>query len=88
MTVIEVYPIESADYYKDEGCEAFSSCLSCPLPECLEEKPGGRQKWLKDRRNKEAWGYYQKGKSTAEIANLMGLSQRTVQRIVRSKKGE
>lgn len=68
--------------YKDEGCEVFSSCLSCPLPHCLEEGRGGRKKFIKQSRNERIMDYHDRGKSSADIATLMGVSQRTVQRVV------
>ena len=36
--------------YHDEGCEFASSCLNCPLPLCVHDEPGGRQRLLKRRR--------------------------------------
>lgn len=31
---------EHADY-RDRGCDVFPSCLSCPLPRCRYDEPGG-----------------------------------------------
>lgn len=75
---------ESSDLaeYKDEGCEVFESCLSCPLPCCLEESRGGKKKFIKQGRDEQILDYNERGKTTAEIARLMGISQRTIQRVV------
>ena len=80
--VLHVDPTELSEY-RDEGCEASVSCLSCPLPGCLEEQPAARKKWLKQARDREVLDHWKKGGSTAETARAVGLSQRTVQRIVR-----
>lgn len=80
--VLHADPTELTEY-RDEGCEAHSSCLSCPLPKCLEEQPAARRKWLKSARDGQVLARWKKCKSTAETARAMGLSQRTVQRIVK-----
>jgi hypothetical protein len=36
--------------YEDKGCEIFPSCLNCPFPDCLEEEPWGKERFLKRRR--------------------------------------
>ncbi len=70
--------------YKDEGCEVAASCLECPLPTCVYELPGGRQRWLKEERNREiARQFATKGKRIRELATAFGVSQRTVQRAIR-----
>ncbi|MDP2718992.1 MAG: hypothetical protein Q8P44_04060 [Dehalococcoidia bacterium] len=74
-----------APEYRDEGCQAFPLCLSCPLPYCLEDDLAGIRKWLKKRRDQEVRAHRRKGKNTAEIALIMGISRRTVQRVVRGK---
>ena len=35
-------------HYRDDGCEFAGSCLNCPLPKCIYDKPGDRQRRLKD----------------------------------------
>ena len=70
---------------RDEGCELSPSCLACPFPSCLYEHPGGRQCWFKEGRNQEIAWLYHRGKSGKELAQIFGVSQRTVQRAL--KKG-
>ena len=67
--------------YQDEGCEFAQSCLSCPLPICIYDEPGGRQKLLKRRRAAEMARLFTKdGKSVRELAQTFGVSIRTIQR--------
>jgi len=68
--------------YRDEGCEIFASCLACPLPYCLEERHGGKKRFLKKGRDEQILDYHDKGRSTAEIAVVVGVSRRTVQRVI------
>ncbi len=70
--------------YRDEGCEFADSCLNCPFPQCLYEEPRGRQRWLKELRNREISRLFSDGWGVKELALLLGLSQRTVQRALKS----
>ena len=75
--------------YRDEGCEFAPSCLSCPFPKCIYEQPGGRQHWLKERRDKEVTGLVAAdNKGVKELASMFGVSQRTIQRILKRTKNE
>ena len=70
--------------YPDEGCEFSESCLNCPLPLCVYEEPRGKQRLIKETRNSKIVGMYiHEGKSTGELAELFGVSQRTVQRTLK-----
>ncbi len=71
--------------YQDEGCELSSSCLSCSLSACVEEHPGGRQRWFKEGRNQELTRFYHSGKSVKAVAQVFGVSQRTVQRALKRR---
>ena len=72
-------------HYRDEGCELFDSCLSCPLPQCIYDEPGGRQQLLKDLRNREITRMYiDEGRGVKELALMFGTSTRTVQRALKS----
>ena len=71
--------------YRDEGCEYASSCLNCPFPQCLYEEPRGKQRWLKELRNKEIARLFSSGGwGVKGLALLFGLSQRTIQRALKS----
>ena len=72
-------------HYRDEGCEFADSCLSCPFPQCLYDEPRGKQRWLKELRNKEISRLFSRGGwGVRELALMFGLSQRTIQRALKS----
>ena len=73
--------------YHDEGCEYAASCLACPFPQCLYDEPRGRQRWLKDLRNREIKRLFEGGWKISELAPLFGLSSRTIQRALNEEKG-
>ena len=71
--------------YRDDGCEFADSCLNCPFPECIYAQPGGRQQWLKRLRDKEVLRLFTaQGKGAKELALMFGVSQRTIQRILKN----
>ena len=72
--------------WKDNGCELFSACLSCPLPNCVEEEPRGKQRLRLLARAERMAELRRQGKSTGEIAELFRVSRRTVQRVLSSRK--
>jgi hypothetical protein len=72
-------------HYKDEGCEHAQSCLACPFPQCLYDEPRGRQRWLKELRNKEINRLFTGGWRIGELALLFGVSMRTIQRALKSE---
>jgi AraC-like DNA-binding protein len=72
-------------HYRDEGCEYAQSCLACPFPQCLYDEPRGRQRWLKELRNKEINKLFSGGWKIKELALLFGVSQRTIQRALRDE---
>ncbi len=39
--------------YRDRGCDIFPSCLSCPLPRCRYDEPGGVRALLNRERDRE-----------------------------------
>lgn len=64
--------------WHDRGCEAFPSCLHCPLASCLEDEPRGHQHARAAAfRSLVAELTYQ-GKSALDIATLVGKNVRTV----------
>jgi methylphosphotriester-DNA--protein-cysteine methyltransferase len=66
--------------WRDEGCEFFPSCLNCPLPRCVEDEPRGQQRLRMAARKRRMAELRRRGKSVKEIAELFGVSRRTVQR--------
>ncbi|MDD5339134.1 MAG: hypothetical protein PHG35_06990 [Dehalococcoidales bacterium] len=72
--------------YRDEGCEYARSCLECPFPRCLFEEPRGRQRWMKQTRDREIKRLYDGGKKVKELATIFSVSQRTIQRALKRKR--
>jgi hypothetical protein len=81
----EVEPDLPPEYcrYKDEGCEYVRACLDCPFPQCLYDEPRGRQRWLKELRNREINRLFEAGRRVRELAMMFDISDRTVQRALR-----
>ena len=74
-------------HYRDEGCELASSCLNCPFAKCVYDEPGGKQHWLKRLRAREMARLFTGGKGIEELALIFGVSQRTVQRALKTSLG-
>ena len=72
-------------HYQDEGCDLAAACLSCPFTGCVYDEPRGRQRWLKRLRAREMVKLFStEGKRTGELALMFGVSQRTVQRALKT----
>jgi len=83
-TSIESDLLPECCHYHDGGCEFASSCLNCPFPKYVYERPRGRQHWLKELRDKRiARVFSDEGKGVKELALMFGISQRTVQRALK-----
>jgi AraC-like DNA-binding protein len=75
--------------YHDDGCEFAQSCLNCHLPICVYDEPGGKQRLVKRRRAAEmALLFTGEGKSIGELAQIFGVSRRTVQRALKAAFGD
>lgn len=70
-------------HYKDDGCEYAPACLDCPFPQCLYDEPRGRQRWLKELRDKEIMRLFRSGRKVRELAVTFDVSERTVQRALK-----
>ena len=71
-------------HYRDEGCDLSDSCLYCPFARCIYDEPGGKRRWLKRLRAREmARLFTGEGKKIKELAQIFGVSQRTVQRALK-----
>ena len=77
-------PEEYANW-RDTGCELHSSCLECPLPHCIEERPRGRQKRWLESRAEGMQSLAAAGHTVREIAAVYEVSRRTVQRELHRK---
>jgi hypothetical protein len=68
---------------QDKGCRLSPSCFNCPFPECVEDNPRAFTAAFKSRRNQEIKRLFSREKlGTADIARRLGVSRRTVQRVL------
>ena len=69
--------------YRDAGCDLFTSCLTCPLPRCRYDVPGGARAMLNRVRDEEIrHARLELGLPVDEIARRFRVSRRTVFRIL------
>ena len=69
--------------YRDDGCDVFPSCLSCPLPRCRYDVPGGARAMLNLTRDAEIRRMREEGDlGVDEIASRFRVSRRTVFRVL------
>ena len=66
--------------FLDDGCDVHPHCLSCPLFECRYVFPGGIRGMRNLLRDKQIRAMKDSGIPRAEIAFVLGISQRTVDR--------
>jgi hypothetical protein len=75
--------------YNDTGCEFSETCLNCPLPLCVYEEPGGKQRFIMRKRALEmARLFHNEGKSIRELSGIFKVSKRTVQRALKAVKSD
>jgi Homeodomain-like domain len=71
--------------YSDRGCDLYPSCLRCPLPRCRYEEPGGAAGMLRGGRDAAILRLSKEsGVSVDALAEMFGLSRRTIFRVLRS----
>ncbi len=68
--------------YRDDGCDVHPTCLSCPLPRCRYEEPGGLRALLNEYRDRQIIRLRRKGVPVEELAGRFGISRRTVFRVL------
>jgi hypothetical protein len=65
--------------YRDDGCDLFPSCLSCPLARCRYDVPGGVRALLNQERDHQIRVMRDDaGLTVDEIADRFQVSRRTV----------
>ncbi len=72
--------------YRDDGCDVHPICLTCPLPRCRYEEPGGLRAILNEYRDRQITWLRKKGASVDELAGQFGISRRTIFRVLGSDK--
>ncbi len=75
--------------YHDSGCDLHPSCLSCPLVRCRYDEPGSARRLLSGDRDNEVLAMQRTGGRSIEmIARQVGVSRRTVFRILARARSE
>lgn len=74
-------------HYHDDGCDLFAACLTCPLPHCRYDVPGGARAMLNRVRDQEIRRMrHDGGVAVDEIARHFRVSRRTVFRVLQPPK--
>jgi hypothetical protein len=68
--------------YRDTGCVLRPACLTCPLPVCVHDVPGGLATVPREVRDAAIRQRWKDGESGTEIAAELGVSVRTVVRVI------
>jgi hypothetical protein len=68
--------------YRDDGCDIHPRCLTCPLPRCRYDEPGGLRAMLNAYRDEQVVALRRDGAPVDQIAERYSLSRRTVFRIL------
>jgi hypothetical protein len=68
--------------YRDDGCDIHPRCLTCPLPRCRYDEPGGVRAMLNTYRDEQVVALRRDGARIDQIAERYNLSRRTVFRIL------
>lgn len=66
----------------DSGCHVHPLCLTCPLPQCIYDAPEERLWAARHRHRQRALALRRQGYTMPRIAAALGLSERTVYRIL------
>ncbi len=66
--------------YRDDGCDLHPRCLTCPLPVCRYDIPGGKRAVLNLYRN-ERIARLRRDYTVPVVARLLNVSRRTVVRV-------
>src|SRR3990172_4204297 len=64
--------------YRDDGCDIHPMCLTCPLPRCRFEEPGGLRALLNEYRDQQIVELRLQGVPVDDLAGRFGVSRRTV----------
>lgn len=73
-------------HWVDDGCDVSPSCLTCPLPVCRYDIQGGIKMLASIRRNEQIMLLHSQGHTAEFISGQVGISLRSVFRILRKQK--
>lgn len=71
--------------YHDDGCDIHPHCLTCPLPRCRYDEPGGLRGMINAARDRQIVAFRTRGIAVDDIADRFGVSRRTIFRILTAK---
>jgi len=71
--------------YQDDGCHVHPHCLTCPLPRCRYDAPGGLRALLNAHRDRQIVEMRRRGATVDALALRFGVSRRTVFRVLENQ---
>jgi len=73
----------ASKFYSGTGCHVHNDCLTCPLERCIYDRVVVREYTLAttDHRRKRIRELRQSGFTVVEVADVIGVSRRTVMRL-------
>ena len=71
--------------YQDDGCHVHPHCLTCPLPRCRYDAPGGLRALLNAHRDRQIVEIRRMGATVDARALRFGVSRRTIFRILENQ---
>lgn len=74
-------------HYRDDGCDIHPQCLTCPLPRCRYDEPGGLRALLNAYRDRQIVELRLRGAPVEHLAHRFRLSRRTIFRILERQRG-
>ncbi|HEU4760121.1 MAG TPA: helix-turn-helix domain-containing protein [Dehalococcoidia bacterium] len=74
--------------YRDDGCDIHPHCLTCPLPRCRYDEPGGLRSLVNAHRDRQIVEMRLRGVPVDDLAGRFGISRRTVFRILSMKEAQ
>ena len=68
-------------HYRDNGCDAHPSCLTCPLTRCRYDIARGLRTLLNVDRDRRIRELHLRGATATDLARQFGVSRRNIFRI-------
>lgn len=74
--------------YRDDGCDIYPACLTCPLPRCRYDEKGGLRAMINGYRDRQIAELRDSGVPAEDLSERFGLSRRTIFRILEMQQVE
>lgn len=87
QTPVRADALPEHTHYRDDGCDIHPRCLTCPLPRCRYDEPGGARALLNTYRDRQILELRLQGMPVDRLARRFGLSRRTIFRILEKHNG-